>query len=99
MAVCMPRSMAAGVLAILPAQAGISGMQELPVVVFSCVVVTILAFAVGMPVMTQRIEQEAAATDGDDDPDGGLEALPLTATERSTESASAELEHPTVPLT
>ena len=67
--------------------------------VFSCVVVTILAFAVGMPVMTQRIEQEAAATDGDDDSDGGLEALPLTATERSTESASAELEHPTVPLT
>ena len=98
-AVCMPRGMAAGVLAILPAQAGISGMQELPVVVFSCVVVTILAFAVGMPVMTQRIEQEAAATDGDDDSDGGLEALPLTATERSTESASAELEHPTVPLT
>ena len=90
--------MAAGVLAILPAQAGIAGMQELPVVVFSCVVVTILAFAVGMPVMTQRIEQEAA-TDGDDDPDGGLEALPLTATESSTESASAELEHPTVPLT
>ena len=64
-----------------------------------CVVVTILAFAVGMPVMTQRIEQEAAATDGDDDSDGGLEALPLTATERSTESAPAELEHPTVPLT
>ena len=45
------------------------------------------------------VSEDAAATDGDDDPDGGLEALPLTATESSTESASAELEHPTVPLT
>ena len=67
--------------------------------VFGCVVVTILAFAVGMPVMTQRIEQEAAATDGDDDSDGGLEALPLTATERSTEKRVSRAEHPTVPLT
>ena len=49
-----------------PGSGGYLRYAGLPVVVFSCVVVTILAFAVGMPVMTQRIEQEAA-TDGDDD--------------------------------
>lgn len=102
-AVCMPRGMAAGVLAILPAQAGVPGMQELPVVVFSCVVVTILAFAVGMPLMTHRIEAANQAEDTDsegDDSDAGegpLGTLRLTATEQPSDSDAQE--HPTVPLT
>jgi NhaP-type Na+/H+ or K+/H+ antiporter len=99
----MPRGMAAGVLAILPAQRGVPGMQELPVVVFSCVVVTILAFAVGMPLMTRRIDAANPAEDTDsqsDDSDAGegpLGSLRLTATERPSDSDAQE--HPTVPLT
>lgn len=47
--VAMPRGMAAGVLATLPAAAGVPGTEELPPVVFSCVLTTILVFAVGFP--------------------------------------------------
>lgn len=47
--VSMPRGMAAGVLATLPAAAGVPGTQELPPVVFACVLTTILVFAVGFP--------------------------------------------------
>ena len=98
-AVCMPRGMAAGVLAILPAQAGIAGMQQLPVVVFSCVTVTILAFAVGMPLMTHRIAAEAAEVEEHLESDELLDGLRITAVEQSPDDKSGELEHPTIPLT
>ena len=98
-AVCMPRGMAAGVLAILPAQAGIAGMQQLPVVVFSCVTVTILAFAVGMPVMTNRIALEASGREVTSAPEDALDGLRITAVERPAEDHSDSPEHPTVPLT
>jgi cell volume regulation protein A len=47
--VSMPRGMAAGVLATLPAAAGVGGTDQLPTVVFACVLTTILVFAVGFP--------------------------------------------------
>jgi cell volume regulation protein A len=54
-AVAMPRGMAAGVLATLPATAGVPGTEDLPVVVFACVFTTILIFAVGFPVVKRNV--------------------------------------------
>ena len=64
-AVSMPRGMAAGVLAIMPAAvmrqtpqgpiAALPGTEELPVVVFAAVVMTILVFAVGFPIMKRKL--------------------------------------------
>ncbi|MEM9192661.1 MAG: cation:proton antiporter [Myxococcota bacterium] len=56
-AVSMPRGMAAGVLAIMPAQAGMSGTEDLPVVVFASVFTTILIFAVGFPVLKAQLKK------------------------------------------
>jgi cell volume regulation protein A len=61
MCVSLPRGMAAGVLAMMPAQAGIADMRELPVVVFSCVFTTILIFAGGFPVYRSRLTVEDRA--------------------------------------
>jgi cell volume regulation protein A len=65
-AVSLPRGMAAGVLAMLPAQAGMKLTDSLSVVVFSCLVTTILLFAVGFPVLKaqlSRIDPSAFAPD------------------------------------
>jgi cell volume regulation protein A len=51
----LPRGMAAGVLAILPAQQGMVDTAELPVVVFATVLTTILLFAVGTSVFRRRL--------------------------------------------
>lgn len=56
--VSMPRGMAAGVLATLPATAGVEGTALFPSVVFAGVLTTILIFAVGFPLARRR----AAAT-------------------------------------
>ncbi|MCC6897391.1 MAG: cation:proton antiporter [Polyangiaceae bacterium] len=48
-AVSLPRGMAAGVLATLPAAAGVPGTEALPTVVFAAVFTTIVVFAVGFP--------------------------------------------------
>ncbi len=45
--VSVPRGLAAGVLATLPAAAGVAGTEVLPAVVFPAVVTTILVFTVG----------------------------------------------------
>lgn len=55
MVVTMPRGMAAGVLATLPVSAGVVGTEGLPVVVFACVFTTIMAFAVGFPIVKKTI--------------------------------------------
>ena len=47
----VPRGVAAGVLATLPLASGLPAMQELPTVVFACVVGTILLFAAGFPLV------------------------------------------------
>ncbi len=65
-AVSLPRGMAAGVLSMLPAQAGIPGTQDLPVIVFAATTTTIVTFAVGFPVLRKRLlaVQGAAAATG-----------------------------------
>jgi cell volume regulation protein A len=52
--VCMPRGLAAGVLATVPMAAGVAATEGLPVVVFSCIVATIAVFAIGLPLVTRR---------------------------------------------
>lgn len=59
--VCMPRGMAAGVLATLPAAANIEGTEQLPVVVFACVFTTILIFAVGFPMVKRQLPIDTEA--------------------------------------
>jgi potassium/hydrogen antiporter len=53
--VSMPRGMAAGVLSTLPVTAGVPGTENLPVLVFSCVVTSILVFAGGFPLVRKRM--------------------------------------------
>ncbi len=55
MASAMPRGMAAGVLAMLPAQSGVAGTRELPVIVFATVFTSILIFAAGFPLLKRRL--------------------------------------------
>ena len=52
--VSLPRGMAAGVLASMPAAAGVSDTANLPNVVFAGALVTILIFAVGFPMARKR---------------------------------------------
>lgn len=78
--VLMPRGMAAGVLAMFPAQAGIPGTKDLPVLIFSTVFTTILLFAVGFPVFRKRLPASDLA---------GGETEPETAPEIAAETASA----------
>jgi NhaP-type Na+/H+ or K+/H+ antiporter len=54
-AVALPRGMAAGVLAMLPAQQGVPGTEQLPVLVFATVVTTILVFSVGFPILKRKL--------------------------------------------
>jgi cell volume regulation protein A len=58
--ICMPRGMAAGVLATLPMTAGVPGTDGLPVAVFATVFTTIVIFAVGFPIVKSRMAAEAA---------------------------------------
>jgi Na+:H+ antiporter len=55
---CLPRGMAAGVLATLPATAGIPGTASFPVIVFSCVFTTILVFTLGFSLASGPAERE-----------------------------------------
>lgn len=52
--VALPRGMAAGVLATMPAAAGIPFTDTLPPIVFAAVVTTILLFAVGFSIAKRR---------------------------------------------
>lgn len=58
--VSLPRGMAAGVLATMPAAAGVPFTGDLPNVVFAGALVTILTFAVGFPMARREIEPVAA---------------------------------------
>lgn len=49
LAVCLPRGMAAGVLAMLPVSGGVPGTEMLPILAFAAVLATGLIFAVGFP--------------------------------------------------
>lgn len=52
--VAYPRGMAAGVLATLPAAAGVPATEQLSTVVFACVLTTVLIFAIGFPIARRR---------------------------------------------
>lgn len=59
--VCLPRGMAAGVLATLPVAAGVPETAWLPTTVFAAVVTTIMLFSVGFPLTLRRLRAEAPA--------------------------------------
>jgi Na+:H+ antiporter len=60
--VALPRGMAAGVLAMMPHQAGVVATDSLPTVVFAAVVTTIVTFAIGFPLMKRRLLQRSPVT-------------------------------------
>jgi len=60
-AVSLPRGLAAGVLATLPAAAGAPDVDGLPAVVFPCVFATLVIFAVGFPWATGGAALDAEA--------------------------------------
>lgn len=62
--VLFPRGMAAGVLAMMPYQEGIEGTENLPVVIFSAVLTTILIFAIGFPILKKRLPASDLADGG-----------------------------------
>jgi len=75
----LPRGMAAGVLATMPAFAGVPYTSELPVLVFACIVTTIVLFAAGFPTVRKQLPTappeppaEAASTG---EPSGSTPAL------------------------
>ena len=61
--VALPRGMAAGVLATLPAAAHVPNTEWLPVMVFATVFTTILLFAVGFPLVRRRMRPVPSATE------------------------------------
>ncbi|MGE3618339.1 MAG: cation:proton antiporter, partial [Gemmatimonadales bacterium] len=63
--VSMPRGMAAGVLATMPAAAGIVGTDDLPNAVFAAALVSILIFAVGFPQARKGMEAAVPAGGGE----------------------------------
>ncbi len=69
--VALPRGMAAGVLATLPVTANVPGTEGVPVVVFACVLTTILTFAVGFPIVRRQMTPVSA--------DGPPSVIPLPA--------------------
>ncbi len=63
--VALPRGMAAGVLATLPAAAGVPDTEKLPTIVFAAVLTTILVFAVGFPRARKAMLREAPPGDSE----------------------------------
>ena len=86
--VSMPRGMAAGVLAMIPASIdpAMPGTEILPVVVFACVFTTILVFAAGFPITKGRLSAAAAAA--------APEASPVGATAHDEAESSDEAAAP-----
>jgi len=55
MGVSLPRGMAAGVMATVPAASGVSDTGGLETVVYACIIATIVIFAVGLPLAARRL--------------------------------------------
>lgn len=55
MGVALPRGLAAGVMATIPAAVGVAHVGALATVVFTCIVTTIAVFAVGLPLAARRL--------------------------------------------
>jgi Na+:H+ antiporter len=52
--VSLPRGLAAGVLATMPAAAGVPAAEPMSTIVFACVFTTVMVFAVGFPLARNR---------------------------------------------
>lgn len=52
--VALPRGLAAGVMALAPAAAGIPGAEVLPETIFAAIVTTIVIFAIGFPLARRK---------------------------------------------
>lgn len=72
--VSLPRGMAAGVLATLPAAAGVPSTEQLPTLVFAAVFTSILVFAVGFPLVRRGARQGPAEASAPIPPAAGPEA-------------------------
>jgi len=84
----LPRGMAAGVLAILPAQQGMAATGELPVVVFATVLTTILLFTAGTSVLRRRLPTVAPdPVDRRQDPSVPADTPPAQAPESGANAA------------
>ena len=89
-AVLLPRGMAAGVLAMMPHQAGIPYTKDLPVLVFSAVFTTILLFAAGFPILKKKLPaSDLAETDSKAAPAPAPASAPESAPAPASESAPA----------
>lgn len=55
MSIALPRGLAPGVLATIPAAAGVPDTRGLATIVFACIVTTIALFSVGMPLAARRL--------------------------------------------
>jgi Na+:H+ antiporter len=75
----MPRGMAAGVLATMPAFAGVPETDDLPVFVFACIVVTILMFAAGFPIIRKQLPTQLDEGVAGAGKEAGGDALALAA--------------------
>lgn len=64
MGVALPRGLAAGVMATIPAAAGVADTGGLATIVFSCIVTTIAVFAVGLPLAARRLVPAGAGGEG-----------------------------------
>jgi hypothetical protein len=58
--ISLPRGMAAGVLATMPAHRGVPGTENVPLAVFATVLSTILIFAIGFPIVQRRLPRDPA---------------------------------------
>jgi cell volume regulation protein A len=86
--VCLPRGMAAGVLATLPIAAGVPATEGLSVVAFACVLGTIVLFAVGFARTRSAIsEPEPTPTPEGEPPVQAPAAATEAQAERDTASA------------
>ncbi len=72
-AAAVPRGLAAGVLATLPAADGISGSAQIPSVVYSCVLATIVLFSIGLPLARRGAEMEEPGEGVPSEPGGDEE--------------------------
>jgi cell volume regulation protein A len=95
-AVSLPRGMAAGVLAMMPAYAGVPGTESLPVVVFAAVVTTIALFAVGFPLAKRGLAVVASGAGVVAAPDARIddEAAPSVSAEAEPAAVSIPLPTP-----
>ena len=65
MEISLPRGLAAGVMATIPAAAGVPGTRDLATIVFACIIASIAIFAVGLPLATKRLPHAPDANHSD----------------------------------